>query len=152
MKNVENGIATVSEMRAEAESRLAKLVKKGLHGNVAQDFKDAKLNYSLRCPLGGILYWADNENPEAQMVRDAIADLAAHTDGVPYHATVEHTEFGRLVDVLFVSDHREEWPMDAADLDEGYTFAYVYNADDPLMSEFGTIGIRTCGGGLIRTA
>lgn len=42
--------------------------------------------------------------------------------------------------------------MDREDLKNGQTLAYVYNADDPIFSEFGSIGITlTPAAGLRRT-
>lgn len=53
---------------------------------------------------------------------------------------------------LYVSDYPEEWEQDRADIREGQQLVYVYNKDDPALSELGYIGVtRTEAAGLHRT-
>lgn len=35
---------------------------------------------------------------------------------------------------------------------DGYAFAYVWNKDDEICSEFGTVSIKSFGGGIARIA
>ena len=68
-----------------------------------------------------------------------------------YAVTHEYLEFGECYDFLYVSDYKSEWKY--ALLPQRNTFyarAYVWNKTDDNCSEFGTIGIRSFGGGIKR--
>ena len=72
-----------------------------------------------------------------------------------YAITHELTEFGELYSFLILTDHKSEWKniVERTDKDnEFYAFAYVWNKDDDFSSEFGTVIIRSFGGGLMRCA
>lgn len=138
--------------RKEAIRRLEYLQDKGLEPTPVREFKaNGTLNYSERLPLGdmaaGILYWVKNE----ERFDKAIRELEAEHGVLVYHATHECTNVGELLDLFFVSGEQEEWEMEFDDLREGYAFCYVVNFDMPDFSEFGTIGYRCSGGGVIRT-
>ena len=139
------------KMKDEAINRLAMLQ---MHPDVLKSFKKDVLYYSERSPLGGILYWLDN-NPEWPKI---VSDLEEEHNILVYHATHERTEFGELLDLLYVSSYEEEWAMDRDNIREAATqngqffpIAYTVNLSDPLMSEFGSVGMRAVGGGLVRT-
>ena len=62
-----------------------------------------------------------------------------------------HTVIGDLDSLLYVGQYTEEWPMDLADLTEGYPLSYTVNRGDGGLSEFGSIQItKTDKGGFIR--
>ena len=68
-----------------------------------------------------------------------------------YAVTHEYLEFGECYDFLYVPDYKSEWKY--ALLPQRNTFyarAYVWNKTDDNCSEFGTIGIRSFGGGIKR--
>lgn len=70
-----------------------------------------------------------------------------------YAITHEILEFGECFDFLVVTDYVEEW--DDLLITEGnthYAFAYVWNKTDNDCSEFGTIGVKSFGGGITRVA
>ena len=70
-----------------------------------------------------------------------------------YAVTHEYTEFGECWDYLIVTAYPEEW--DDLVYKNGsmfYAFAYVWNKDDEFCSEFGSVGVRSFGGGLKRVA
>lgn len=72
-----------------------------------------------------------------------------------YAITHELTEFGELYSFLILTDHKSEWKNIIEKTDkanEFYAFAYVWNKDDDYNSEFGTVMIRSFGGGLMRFA
>lgn len=74
-----------------------------------------------------------------------------HKGYVVYHLIHNMFEFGECYTILYVSDEKTEWKEDLEDLANGYSMAYVYNKDDEWCSEFGTVGIRSQFGGLVRT-
>ena len=130
----------------EAVNRMRKL---GLYNQVINEFKnDQVVEYSEPTKLGGILYWVSN-NPEWEQ---EIMKFESEYNGLVYHVIHSYTEFGELLNLLYVSDYEDEWEMENDDIEDGYVFSYVVNLDNPMFSEFGTIGVREAAGGLIRTA
>ncbi|MBQ9355289.1 MAG: hypothetical protein IJQ23_02135 [Clostridia bacterium] len=72
-----------------------------------------------------------------------------------YAITHELTEFGELYSFLVLTDHKAEWKNIVEKTDkanEFYAFAYVWNKDDDTCSEFGTVMIKSFGGGIMRFA
>ena len=69
---------------------------------------------------------------------------------LPYAVIFSKTEFGDLYAVLFVSKDEDEWAYERPD-ENGYVYAYVYNATDDICSEYGSIGVKALYGGLDRT-
>ena len=68
--------------------------------------------------------------------------------------THEFTEFGELFDFLVVTNDTEDWKYSfyQCNKNEFYVLAYVWNKTDDFCSEFGTIGVKSLGGGIRRTA
>lgn len=142
---------TREAMKKEAERRIKML---NLHPNAVQDFiEEGRLNRSDRTriisPFGkhmiGALFWLNDE--EKQMV----SQIEKEWDIYVYHMTHESFEFGECYDMLYVSRYSDEWEADRMDLQDGFPVVYVCNATDPDLSEFGHIGIKAVGGGIIRT-
>ena len=68
-----------------------------------------------------------------------------------YAVTHEYLEFGECYDFLYVPDYKSEWKYALIpQKDIFYSYAYVWNKTDDFCSEFGTIGIRSFGGGIKR--
>ena len=94
-------------------------------------------------------YWV-YQDPELEKKMKALEKEYACT---VYAITHEFTEFGECYSFLLVTDYKEEW--DNLIYPEGnkyYAFAYVWNKDDAICSEFGTIGAQSFGGGVARFA
>ena len=94
-------------------------------------------------------FWADQE-PELMA---KIQEFEKEHNCLVYAVTHEYTSFGECYDFLFISDYKEEWNemlYQAGDM--FYAYAYVWNKTDDWCSEFGTIGIRSLGGGIRRVA
>ena len=54
---------------------------------------------------------------------------------------------------LIVTNYKSEWKnLVVTENGIHYAFAYVWNKDDDFCSEFGTIGVRSMGGGIMRVA
>ena len=68
-----------------------------------------------------------------------------------YAITHEFTQFGECYSFLLVSKYEEEWDMMVtSEKNNHYAFAYVWNKDDDWCSEFGTIVVKSFGGGIKR--
>ncbi len=134
--------ATIEQMKEEALKRMDILK---LHPNVIKEFRDqGVLNYSYS--VLGFLYWLTEET---QARVDA---FEKETGYLVYHAIEDETVIGRLITLLYISDDSDEWERDKQDLREGYALAYVINADDEMCSEFGSVGLESVNGGVVRTA
>lgn len=132
------------EMKNEALSRLKSI---GLHPDVAKKWEeDGICYYSERTSMGGILYWLSNE-PEWTAKVD---EVQQNNNILVYHATHECTMFGELLDLFYVSGCQEEWEQERQELAEGYPVVATLNLSSEDL-EFGTIGFKERGGGLIRT-
>ena len=94
-------------------------------------------------------FWIDQE-PEAYKKMQEIE--LKHGCKV-YAVTHEYTEFGECWDYLIVTAYPEEWnDLIYKNGSTFFVFAYVWNKDDELCSEFGSVGVRSFGGGLKRVA
>ena len=97
----------------------------------------------------GLLYWIDNEDAFV----DAIKRFEEKHQSTVYHAIYTPTSHGRILSLLYVSPHQEEWKMDRDDLnDDGRPLAYCINLDDDTASELGAIQIERAKGGINRRA
>lgn len=95
-------------------------------------------------------YWEEQE-PEIQK---KLNELEKQYNCVVYAITHEFTDFGECWDFLIVTDYPEE--HDTLLYDQGddnfIAFAYVWNKTDDYCSEFGSIGVKSFGGGIRRVA
>ena len=92
-------------------------------------------------------FWVYQE-PE---IENKMKEIEKEYDCTVYAITHEYTSIGELYDFLVVTDYEEEWD----DLvfhgeKDSNAFAYVWNKSDDYCSEFGTVGIRSFGGGIKR--
>lgn len=134
---------------AEAISRMKEL---DIIDDAIQQFKadgtvmrSEHLKFSPETEGFGGLYWLTDE--EKQMV----AKFEEEHNALVYMVVETQTSFGLHKALLYVSDYEEEWDTDNFEIKAGQIMAYVVNCDAPDCSEFGYIGIKSAGGGLIRT-
>lgn len=80
-------------------------------------------------------------NPKAAM---AIAEFERKYGYIVYYILENDygPELGKMRTFLFVSDAGSEWTGDRRDIQAGSVIAYVQNITHPLLSEFGSVGIR----------
>lgn len=136
----------------EALRRLRVLEKKGLMEGIASAYEESKQVFMSEFNgFAGILLYLDGAPDD---VLNKIEELA-HDGCIVYHATHERFEFGECWDLFVITDEDiadDEWGQGMReDFDEyGIQFAYVVNETVPEFSEFGSITVATCGGGLIR--
>ena len=91
-------------------------------------------------------FWVDQE-PE---IEAKMKEIEQEHGCIVYAITHEFTSFGECWSFLMMSQYEEEWEMTLEELKDGYAFAYVWNKDDDLCSEFGTIVVKSFGGGITR--
>ena len=133
---------TREEKKAEAIQRMKKW---GIFSPTIDQFEKEDL-ISQSLPPVGACYWIEGE----QLQR--VKDFENENNALVYFVIHSYTNIGELESYLFVSDYKEDWPIDREDIKEGQQIVYVYNADDPWCSEMGSIGIElTPAAGLRRT-
>ena len=92
-------------------------------------------------------FWAYQE-PELMA---KIKEIEKTYNVLVFAVTHEYLEFGECYDFLYVPDYKSEWKYALIpQKDIFYSYAYVWNKTDDFCSEFGTIGIRSFGGGIKR--
>ena len=139
--------------KAEAQKRLAYLVSKGLHEDVLDLFKKDTLCCSdCLIPYLPTLYTFKEENGVERKWLEQVRQIEEEYDILVYHISHNLTEFGELLNLLYVTSYDEEWEQDWKDLYENCPLSYVINLDEESFSEFGAIGIRVVAGGIIRVA
>ena len=115
---------------------------------IVQFEKDNLVSMSDPVPMFGItigaLYWLNDEQ------KRIVKTFEEEHDALVYLVVRSYTDMGTMDSLFYVSDHKDEWFMDNADLEENYACAYVINHDMPDCSEFGTIIWKEASGGILR--
>lgn len=93
-------------------------------------------------------YYID-EHQEPELLKK-IGEFEAETGSLVYAVIHNIFEFGECYSFLIVSKYDEEWSMTLEEVKDGYAFSYVWNKTDDYCSEFGTITVKSFGGGIAR--
>ena len=96
--------------------------------------------------FGGFYIEEDNEPELLKKIREFEAEYGS----IVYAVTHTFTEFGELYEFLCISKYEEEWEDTLEEIKDGYAFSYVWNKTDEWCSEFGTIAVKSFGGGIAR--
>ena len=96
--------------------------------------------------FGGYYIGEDNESELLKKIKA----FEVETGSIVYAVTHTFTQFGELYEFLCISNYEEEWEDTLEEIKEGYAFSYVWNKTDAWCSEFGTIAVKSFGGGITR--
>ena len=96
--------------------------------------------------FGGYYIEEDNEPELLKKIREFEAEYGS----IVYAVTHTFTQFGELYEFLCISKYEEEWDYTLDETKRGYAFSYVWNKTDEWCSEFGTIAVKSFGGGIAR--
>ena len=92
-------------------------------------------------------YWAYQEPGLIEKIKE----LEEQYNCLVYAITHEYTAIGEMCSFLIITDYEEEWDTLLEKYgNQYYAFAYVWNKDDDMCSEFGTIALSSFGGGIRR--
>ena len=145
-------VATKMEIKEEAINRINTLIEKyKLNPNVLKYFKEDKVYYSY-LTAGGFMGSIDTISYDKDYEK-AVKDFEAkHSDCIVYHAIESITAHGKLLSLLYVSGNKEDWESERLESDNNI-MSYVFNLDNPDLSEFGYIAIDGFmkSGALVRT-
>ena len=128
------------EKKAEAIQRMKAL---GIVPGVIKEFERYDIVEVTEPPLGGLYYLNEDQ-------KKMVADIENEHNCLVYLVVRSYTSIGMMDSFLIVSDYEEEWEYDREDIENDIVFTYTHNYDEPMWSEFGSIGIKKIGGGLIR--
>lgn len=98
----------------------------------------------------GGYYITEDQEPE---LLNKIKEFEAETGSLVYAVTHEMFEFGECYSFLCVSKYKEDWDLTLeVGAYDSYVWSYVWNKTVDWCSEYGTIGVKSFGGGIARTA
>ena len=80
-----------------------------------------------------------------------INDWAEETKNLPYHAILTDTQFGVILNILYVSNYEDDWDYENFTIESGNVIVYAINLTNSYMSDIGIIGVAKVQGGLVRT-
>lgn len=127
-------------MKQEALERL-KFIK--AHQTIIDRFEEGELMVTVAI---NILFALTPEEKEY------VREFEEETGSLVFHVIKTETSmFGTLYSFLNVSPYEEDWGVERAALAEMYPLVYVRNAEDKMLSDFGTIGIEVHNGCILRT-
>ena len=93
-----------------------------------------------------------NEEQESEVL-NRIKEFEAETGSLVYAVTHEKFEFGECYSFLCISKYEKDWDYSVEITPQGaYVWAYVWNKNNDMYSEYGTIGVISFGGGIQRIA
>lgn len=133
---------SIEEKRAEAIKRMKAF---GFFSDTVKLFEKNGTPLSSEPPCGA--FYALNDQQKA-----AVHEFEEEYGGLVYSVIRSfHQELGVIDNLLYVSDEKDEWPMDWDDIENMCPCVYAVNYNTPEFSEFGSIGVKMgAGAGLIR--
>ena len=86
-----------------------------------------------------------------QVIESYIADFENRTGGLIYYVMADEFWFGKVISILFISEHKEEYELSKVN-ENGEIFAATYNLNMNGYLEYGYITLGSYGGELYRKA
>lgn len=138
------------ELQKEVIQRLGILRKNGLNADFVDNYALYN-NVALIDNILGVPFASKNYSEVGYAeLNEKIKWFEEEFNCVVYLIEQCNTNFGMLYNFFYVSQHRSEWADDRALLDEGLTYAYVWNSTDDILSEIGMIGFTIRNGVIVR--
>lgn len=96
--------------------------------------------------MSGILYWLNNKPLYVEKVKEYEKENQAFV----YYCILNHTEFGDMLDMLYVSNNVDNWELEREELQEGLVNVFTSDLVNDYYSESGVISISGINGGIVR--
>ena len=133
------------EKSLKKEEAIKRMKKLDVYGRAREAFRRSGRVMCSEPPFGGLYDLNDQQKEVAKRLEEEYGALV--------YLVVRSTVEDMLMDSYFyVSDHEEEWQLDRDDICYGFAVTWTENLTYPECSEFGSIGFRSFGGGVLRTA
>ena len=127
------------------EEALKRMKMLGIIDDAIRQFKDEDIVMVSEPPFGG-LYWLNDDQKEI------VRKFEETFDALVYMVVKSFTNFGEMDSLLFISKYDDEWEYERYSMEDGIVSTYTMNYDMPHCSEYGSIEVKSIGGGLVRTA
>ena len=124
---------STEKKREEAVKRMKMI---GIFPETIKQFERGEYLSQSEPPFGAC-FWVEGEQLER------VREFEQKYNALVYFIIHSYSNIGETEEYFYVSDYEDEWQMDRDMLDRNLTMAYVYVKDNPLFSEFGSIGYRT---------
>lgn len=140
-----------NKQKQEAIERLKILQKDYLvHKNVLKEFKENEINILFRK-----FWWIYARNfilvRNNHQYVERVKEIEEKRNIYVYKCILSHTNFGDILDCLYISSDEENWGYEREQLEnDGIVDSYCINLSDEYCSEFSCIEITGVNGGLAR--
>lgn len=106
-------------------------------------------NRTINCSINYGLYSIETIN--FGNLKNQIEEFEKENDALVYHViNTKFNELGNMFSFLYVCKTEEEWSLDMEDIENSFSFCWVWNETYPCDSDFGSISIESKFGGLKR--
>ena len=131
----------------QKENAIKYLERLGCYKPYLKAYKDKDI-VTMYESFGGYYVEQDTEPELFSKIREVEKEFG----GTVYAVIHNFFEFGECYTMLWSGKYEEdeEYSIEKINDSTSYAFAYVWNKDDDLCSEFGTVGIKAALGGLLR--
>lgn len=132
----------------QKEKAIEYMQKLDIYKPYIKAFKDKGI-VTLFERFGGY-YITEDQEPE---LLNKIKEFEKETDSLVYAVTHELFQFGECYSFLCISKYEEDWDLTLET--NGYTsyvWSYVWNKNYDWCSEYGTIAVKSFGGGIARVS
>lgn len=132
----------------QKEEAIKRLQKLGIYKPYINGFKAKAQKVCFFENYAG--YWVYQESEVEAKMRE----IEQQYNCTVYAITHEYTEFDECYDFLAVTQYEEDWKYDLEQVESNafYAYAYVWNKTDEWCSEWGSIAVKSFGGGIKRIA
>ena len=134
--------SNLAKRRIEGEKRLKLLIKQGVFDATLRVFRNDDVSLFENIGEMSIHYFIKNniigENVYSK-IWNKIQEFESKNNFTVYLVSIDHTNFGTLLTMFYVSDEEENWPRERRELLSKTPYTYVYNLDCEEFSEFGYI-------------
>lgn len=132
-------MATKNEMKQEAIKRLCVM------GVSKREAEAIIHNDGIRLAIGGDIFKGVRKELQEMfkgLVAVKVCDFEEHSGYMAYSAYVQESWAGVIINILYVSSHKEDWDGERESIEEARPIAFCINLNHPDYSEFGIIRIK----------
>ena len=122
-------------MNPQKKEAIKRMMTLGIFPGIVKQFVDEDLVSYSEEPFGACYWLNDEMEKRKEEIEEKYGILIYHMIPCTY-------DFGHCEAYLYVGKYEEEWEMEQAGTVKNRPMAYVYNLDNPVLSEFGHISVE----------